>query len=348
MTLVLVFLLSGAVSVFADEVNLKNGDKITGEVKTWKEGKLTFKTGHGELTIPMKEIGRLVMKKNKPIQIGKAKAKAGTIVTDEKGRFSWEGKKHTLADITSIVTPPEKKKLTELQRWSGELGFALTWTDGNTHNLLYHGDLKLKRDQSQEVEEFRNKLSINLSYDYGKSGGDQIKRKGMGATKWDLFLHKCLSAYVEGSWLYDYEGGIERKNTLGAGLSCKAVDEKELKVTFDLGLSYVVIFYNGKALRAATAAGKTPVPFEEYPAMRAMAEVAWNLPWDFDFAHKTVLLKSLKEVEKYFLETETSISRKITSSWFFKLSAKFTFVEPPAPGKVRWDSTYILSLAFKF
>ncbi|MHC4778117.1 MAG: DUF481 domain-containing protein [Planctomycetota bacterium] len=335
--------------LFADDLALKNGDKVSGEVQKLLEGKLAFKTAHGELTVPQGEVASLVMKKGLLVQVGEGAPKTAAVSTDSAGRWNWEGKKVSISDIISILPlPVEPKPPSETERWSGSLGLSIVWTDGNTHNLSVHGAMGLTRDQTKAGESFKNKFHLDLKYDYGVSAGEQYKRQGFGGAKWDVFLNSFLGVYLEGTWYYDFEAGIERKNTLGVGLSSKLVDDETLKITFDLGASYVGIFHNGHVLRAAVAAGKSPEPFEEYPALRAMLEISWKTPIGIEFHHKTVHYQSVEEVGTYSFETETSFTRKLAKNWFFKLSVLYVHEEPPAEGKRRGDITYILSIVFKF
>ena len=105
--------------------------------------------------------------------------------------FSWKGRTLPLSEVVSILPPPKKElRLSEPERWSGNVGFAVTWTDGNTHTLVYHGELNLLRDQSQKPEPFKNKLNVNVEVEplrialretfVGKSGGHgrHVKQSG--------------------------------------------------------------------------------------------------------------------------------------------------------------------------
>jgi putative salt-induced outer membrane protein YdiY len=338
-----------ATPLLADDVVLRNGNKVSGEVQKLEKGKLGFKTPHGELSIPQTELASLTMKNELLVKVGEGAAKKAAVATDPAGQWGWEGKKIKISDIVSILPlPAEPTPPSEGERWSGALGLSVIWTDGNTHNLAVNGSAAFTRDQTKAGESFKNKIHIDLKYSYGVSGGEQYKRQGFGGAKWDSFLHPHLGVYVEGTWAYDFEAGIERKNTLGAGLSSKLVDDGKLKITFDLGASYVGIFHNDHVLREAVAAGKSPHPFEEYPALRAMLEIHWKTPIGIEFHHKTVHYQSMRELGTYSFETETAFSRKLADHWFFKLSVLYTHEEPPAEGKRRGDITYILSVVFKF
>ncbi|MHC4598993.1 MAG: hypothetical protein ACYS47_08315, partial [Planctomycetota bacterium] len=180
-------------ALFADDVVLKNGDKVSGNVQKLEGGKLAFKTAHGELAIPQAEVASLTMKKGLLVKVGGSTPKPGAIATDPSGRWEWEGKKVSIADLVSIhPVPEEPKPPAEKERWSGNLGLSVVWTDGNTHNLSVHGSAGVTRDQAKEGESFKNKFHLDLKYDYGVSGGVQIKRQGFGGAKWDVFLHPSL------------------------------------------------------------------------------------------------------------------------------------------------------------
>jgi len=337
---------AGGATLSAGEITLENGDTLTGKVAKLEKGELAFETPFGTVVVPVEKIASLEMEEGLLVKVGDAAPKAGAIDTDEKGVFAWGDEEARLGDIVSIRPAP--KKITEFMRWSGSLDASVTWTDGNTHTLVYHAGLSVTRDQTGAREPFQNRFGLALAYDYGKSDGEQNKRRGSGLAKEALFFHPRLAAYLEGSWIYDFEAGIERKNTLGAGLSWNAVKEEGVRLDVELGVSYVGTFYNDHAIRAARAAGQTPVTFEEYPAGRAMAEFDLALPLGFAFHHKTVVFVSLEDAGKHTLHSETSVARALTGGWFLKLTVRYDYVEPPAFGKKRGDATYLLSVVFKF
>lgn len=335
-------------AVYADELAFRNGDRLTGELTSVEEGVLSFKTPFGELKAKIEEISGLQMEAPLDVKIGE-KTTSMAVKTDEQGAFSIGDSTYTLADIASISPPPaESVRLSEWARWSGSLAASVVWVDGNTHSVDYHGEINLTRDQTQKNEDFKNRLTLHGAYDYGYTNTALTKRHGHGNFKWEVFFSARFGFYVEGSWRYDYEAGIERKNTLGLGVTVKAVDEETLKITLGAGASYLGTFYSDKVLREAKAAGAAVDEFDEYPAFRAFLDVAWKLPLDFEFHHNSSTYKSLLDTDRWQIENVTSLSRKLGGGWFIKLSAVYAYIHPPAYERQRFDATMMLSVVFKF
>ena len=74
--------------VFADEVNLKNGDRLTGKFISMQEGKLIFDTSYaGKITIPWSEIVNLTTDTPVNVMLPDGSLLRGIIASVDKGKI---------------------------------------------------------------------------------------------------------------------------------------------------------------------------------------------------------------------------------------------------------------------
>ena len=134
-------LLSGITA--ADEVHLKNGDRLTGEVKSLEEEKLVLVTSYaGEITISWSEVAAL--RTDKPIKVvltdesvvegisHSGEEKEMTLLTEKiEGGVSFR-----LADVKSINPKPPEPALNIRAR----ANVGIDVKKGNTDTETYHFD----------------------------------------------------------------------------------------------------------------------------------------------------------------------------------------------------------------
>jgi hypothetical protein len=87
----LALLLISAGPLFADEILLENGDRLTGTVLKLEGGKLTLKTDYaGEVQIPVEKIKKLVTENPVEIHLGTGEVIKGKVKTGEEGKLEVE------------------------------------------------------------------------------------------------------------------------------------------------------------------------------------------------------------------------------------------------------------------
>jgi len=107
------FLLAG--NIFADEVRLTNGDKLTGQVVTMEEEKLVLKTTYaGEITITWKEVAGIMADDPVKVVLNDETALEGKTAPIEDGKMKLDTGKlespasFSLADVKAINPKPVK------------------------------------------------------------------------------------------------------------------------------------------------------------------------------------------------------------------------------------------------
>ena len=130
------------VSGWSDEVFLKNGDRLTGTVKTTKEGKLMVKTSYaGDIGIALKDIQRVVTEKPVSVTLDDETTLTGILSSPDGAGMriaadvDQEARTVAMEQITAITIPeiPGVKI-------KGSSNVGLDMNRGNTDQDTYHVD----------------------------------------------------------------------------------------------------------------------------------------------------------------------------------------------------------------
>lgn len=167
-------------SVLADTVWLKNGDRLTGEIRVFDGSKLVLKTAYGgSIAIDWKQVATLESDKQLLVkqddvtgEIAKSLAageQPGTVVLEN-------GDQPRTVELSSIAQMLPPKPLVEDLLWTGNLDFGLDFKQGERDTEDYEVDLRAKArhgrwrhtGEAEYNREFQNdiKTTENWSAEY--------------------------------------------------------------------------------------------------------------------------------------------------------------------------------------
>ena len=159
-----------ATATAADELQLRSGDRLTGDVVALHDGKLTFKTSFGELTIPWSEVAALRLDGPMLVTV----TGAGPRMTTLEGI--------ALADVTALACPPPRLVL----GGGASLGWLATGGNTDINSLHLDGEITARRPDDR----FTSGVAVNRAED----GGRQTARNATVTFNYDRFLSERLFA----------------------------------------------------------------------------------------------------------------------------------------------------------
>jgi small nuclear ribonucleoprotein (snRNP)-like protein len=232
-----------AVSIRADQVTLKNGDRLTGTiVKTDDDAKtLLIKTDlAGDVTIPWDSVTAIVSSQPLHLTLSDGKVIVGTVTTTD-GKLEVATK-----DAGEVSTPPAAVKTirndaeqTEYDRlqhpglrdyWAGLFDLGLSVTEGNSSTTA----LTIAGKASRVVP--KNKFTMYYTQVYSKDSGQDpaiVNANAIHAGLRDEFgLTARLYAFVFTDFDSDQLQHLDLRNVIGGGLGYHLVNTK--KIQFDV------------------------------------------------------------------------------------------------------------------
>jgi putative salt-induced outer membrane protein len=227
---------------FADQVVLKNGDRLSGNILNSDGKTLVMKTEFaGEVTIQWPAIDEIHSTQALHVEVKGAKPATGT-VTASAGSFevatASSGTVTVPKDAVLTMRNPDQEAAYEqaqhprfTQGWNGgvDVGFALTAGNSKTKNLAlaFTADRKTLNDR---IALYANSVYANS----GQPGGPSATTANaiQSGIRYERNLNQRLFAFVGGDFQTDALQGLNLRSVFGGGLGYHLI--KSERTTLDL------------------------------------------------------------------------------------------------------------------
>jgi uncharacterized protein DUF481 len=208
----ILFVLLLAPPADADEVRLKNGDRITGVTTSLAGGTLTFKAAGGELKMPWADVTSLAIDQPILVSVGTAPPTAAVLVAaDAPGQATLvPGGPVALAAIVALKRPQPAWII------NGGAGAGIVETAGNTqvNNVRLSGDLVARGAA--------DRYSVSGVVTHANDRGVETARNWTTTGKYDRFLTTRLFANGNANFTNDRFRDIDLRTALGAGIGYRS------------------------------------------------------------------------------------------------------------------------------
>ncbi|MEQ1530876.1 MAG: DUF481 domain-containing protein [Methylococcales bacterium] len=225
-----------AVTAQADEVLLKNGDKISGTVINKSGSVLELKTAYADKVV-IKWDAVQTLKSDKPL----------TVVLKDKQELI--GNAETAADGSVIVKsngvyntqPIPLDNIAEINKkyFSGGINVGGGLSDGNTTRQSYHGDADVVLRGRDD------KVNFGGQYNYADNKDTDTGKNTLNARNWQLFgtyghfFTDKWYGYANGLFTNDRMQDIQLRSAFGVGAGYEFFRSEELNLSVEAGPSYV-------------------------------------------------------------------------------------------------------------
>jgi putative salt-induced outer membrane protein YdiY len=331
--LLLACLAAAGVHAQADQVMLKNGDRITGRVLHKADGILSVDTGYaGKLEIKWDEVSGLTTDGSVKVVL------SDDSEVDAKLGESAEGYARLQTGLTPapIDLPldriayinPRPEQSGKGIAFGGRVNLGASTTSGNTDSERLHADAELRwRSRA-------NRYILGGEVNEGKDSGARTVSNWRAGAEYDHFFRRKNFFYTRGTLEHNEFKDIDLRSTLGAGLGYQIFDTDRTQLSVQGGLDYVNV-------------ERVVADDERYPA------AGWGLRYDQQlFGGKAVLFHaqdgfwSLEEVEDVLLRTRTGLRFPLADGLDASAQVNIDWDRDPAPGRESTDVATILGLGY--
>ena len=231
--------------LFADQVVLTNGDRLTGVIKKYDDQKLYLKPDYaGEIAIKWSAIAKVTG--DKPLHVERTddtKLTAPEIVAN--------GAEVTIAETTAPVTVPSKD-IKAIRSDSEELAYERSlhpgwwhaWQGGGNFGVaLAHGNSEttsISMGFASDRKTFHDKLSIYANSVYSMNGlmDTTTANDIRGGVRYDRDINRSLFGYVAGDLEHDGLQALDVRAVIGTGFGYHAINNKKTSLDFLGGGAY--------------------------------------------------------------------------------------------------------------
>ncbi len=320
-------------SVFADEVRLKNGDQLTGQIVRMMENKLIIKTTYaGEITISWEEVDGFRSDGPVKVLLNDDTALEGTMEIDEDGNIkldTGEPKElatFSLADVKGI-NPKPKKAVKITARANVSAIFERCNTDSDNYYL----------DGAFVARTKKNRFSLGGELTKKEEDGETTSDKWLAYGDYSRFLNDKLFLYANTIFEHDEFKDLKLRTTLGAGAGYQIFETPLLNLSISAGLAMVDEDYD-LAKDNDYSAGQWAVNYDQYFFKKFV-----------QLFHANTGFISLEDSDDWFIKTRTGLRFSLTER--FKATLQYNYDwdnQPSASAKTEEDKKLIFLLGYEF
>ncbi len=332
-----------AASAFADQVTLKNGDRITGTIVKSDGKKLTVKTeSMGEVTIDWTAVQTLSSSDRLHIGLKNGQQLDGPVTT-VSGNLEVQTKSGPVTtapgEVTLIRNPAEQALYERslhpglLEGWTGEanVGFALTGGNSQTKNLALSFTAARKTS--------RDKLGLYANSVYATNDAPgavpaTTANAVRGGIRYDRDLTSRIFGFVGADFATDALQELDLRAALGGGLGFHAIKSDPTTLDFLAGVNYTRENYSTFT--------------RNFPAATVGEEFAHKLRGNTTLTQRLSFFPDLKNTGEYRGTFDFGTVTKISKWLGWQNAFGDIYVSNPPVGKKKNDILFTTGLNVSF
>ncbi|MCJ7684612.1 MAG: DUF481 domain-containing protein [Desulfobacteraceae bacterium] len=327
-------------AVNADELIMKNGDRLQGTVVSMSLGKLVFKTSYaGEITIKWDQVAKLSTEKPLEAYLRNEQTLIGKVVAQEDGTLILQPADGSpsvhvpLAQVKSM----ERPKPPAGWEFDGDVSAGVSKETGNTdtekYSLIANATIsKLPHEVKLYAEFYKEWANKKLSKD-----------NGLGSATYMRFLTEKWFVFGNGTAEMDKFKDLDLLGNVAVGPGYQFWRSRELNLSAKLGPAYAyekytkpMTFLNGKNQRTYFA-GYWALDFD-----------MWFFDKFFQVFHHNDILYDFRNSENWGFRTRTGVRIPMVMKLFASFQFNYDYDNQPADGTLKWDQSWVFGLGWAF
>ena len=336
--LVAVFLLGYA---HADEVIMKNGDRLQGKIVSMESGKLVFETAYaGKVTIAWDQVARLTSEDILEISLpDKEETFKGKAITAEDGTLILKPETGPATEPIAIdqVKTLEPPKPPEKWKFTARVTAGVDIEKGNTDNDNYNADFRLGLSKRP------HRITLFGEHNFENKSGERTSNNSLLNLDYNRFMSEKWYLFGNGRTERDEFQDLDLLWSVAGGVGYQVWESKEKNLSLKIGPSYVSEDYS------------EPQPSFDNKDHRDYAAGFWAIDFDMWFFNRVLQLfhhddgtLSFEDTDVWRLRTRTGIRIPIVHNIFTSLQYNYDWVNSPADGRENYDSRVLFKLGWEY
>jgi hypothetical protein len=318
----------------ADEVILKNGDRITGTITQAVGGKMIVSTAlFGDVTVNMSDVQTFSTDEPVKIQLSDGtvlnekidQGKAGEVMTEAGGSVVPQAV--PVGSMEKINPPPVK--------WTGSLVLNALYNRSSSTTTSLGAIFGAERRSDDD------RIVFGAAYQFASqriAGADTTTTDNWNiALKYDLFLTKQFYANVYGRVEKDRINFLDLRLTPGGGVGYQWAEQANLNFNTEAGLAWVYQDYTNE-----------PTASEQFSARLAYHFDITVLDNSLKFFSDEQFFPSIQNVSNVLSLFDAGFRLKLTKNMFSEIRAEWDYNSQPATGAARNTEIYTLGVGWTF
>jgi putative salt-induced outer membrane protein YdiY len=334
-TLILVFacVLLTSTAVRADEVRLKNGDRLTGTVVRMSDKTLTFETPYsGEIKINWSDVAGLDSEAPIRLVLSDDTRLEGRIVAAEEGTLQIASESLEAPVVVQLgnvkeINPEDLPPV----RITARVNAGVSVENGNTdtENYNVNGEFTARTEKSR--------YRVGGEWNEERTDDVDTSKNWLGYADYRYFLTQKWYLFVNTLFENDDFADLNLRTTAGGGTGYQFFESPNVMLSAEVGAAYVDENFIVAEDNSFTAA-QWGVDYAQYFFDKAIQLFHRNFGyWSFD------------DRENWLIKTRQGIRYPIAHGLTATLQYNYDYDNQPSPGaKTDWDSKVLFLLGFQF
>lgn len=331
MLITIAFFIAGNSS--ADEIRLKNGDRLTGKVIRMEGGKLILKTIYaGEISIAWQEVAGVETQGPVKVRLKDNTFFEGTAEGIEDGKMKLDTAKletpasFSLADVKTINPAPVKTvKIT------ARTNVNIISQRGNTDSDNYYANGEF------EARTKKNRYQIGGELNKEESDGITTSKNWLGYGNYSHFLTQKWYIFTNTLFEHDEFKDLKLRSTLGGGVGYQVFETPLLNLSLSAGIAQVDENFE-TAEDNDYSAGQGSLNYDQYFFNKFV-----------QLFHVSSGYISLENGKDWFLKTRTGLRFPLYKGFTATLQYNFDWDnQPSADAETEEDTKFIFMLGYEF
>ncbi len=330
--------------VLADQVTMKNGDRLTGTIVKFDGEKLTMKSEFaGEVQIPWTAIEKATSDKAVYVTSKDGRVLIGTLTITERGievQTSQVGTVFLGKDAIQLIRSKDEQSAYEaelarqrLAMWSGSADAGLSATRGNSDTLL----ISLGTQAARATQ--RDKLSLNAAALFARNSTTGVSittaEAIRGGARYDRDISKRLFGFGLTDLEHDKFQQLKLRLVLGGGLGYHARKTERMRLDLFGGGSY-----NREKFSTGLTRNSAEALFGE--------ELSYKLSAVTSLSQRAVLFPNLSDFGKYRFAFDLTGVTKLTRQLGLQATISDRYQSNPLPGIKKNDLLLTTGIRWTF
>lgn len=324
--LVVALLLACSHALAADEVVLKNGDRLSGTVVKYTGETLVFTTPYSkEIPIAWAEVESLTTETPHWVKLGSGEYVSARFVPRDDGVYleseQVEGAKPVeLSEVVTIGIPPGA-------RWNADVKVALNGSQGNTETFQLGAAAEAIRETDDDRLRFGGLIARQ-----SQDSKDTVKNtRGWLYYDYHLGAHWELGAFV--TLEYDRFKDLDLRTVVGGGPGYRFIDTKTMLFKVRAGVAYVNENFGEQSDR-------------DYATAVLGDEFRWQISDDRSIYQLLDVYPSFADASDLLLHAEVGFRQTLMKDLFIELALIDDYDNLPAEGRKKNDFRYLVQLGY--
>lgn len=316
----------------ADEIELVNGDRITGRIVSKAGNELVISTDYaGQLRLRWDLVKSL--RTSEPVTVmtsgGDLLNSAQLAASDaDKVAVSNPGTEGKVKreDIAYINPTPEQSG--NGVSYSGRVNLSAAFVRGNAENDRVYGDGGLNARAKGYA------WGLGMKVDRRKDRGVKTAQQWLLDGNYDHFVDERRFIYARTSLEQDKIKDIQLRTTVGAGYGWQIFEDEQTRLSLRTGMDYVNV-------------DRIDSPDEDYPALGWGVRAShWLLDRRAELFHNQDAFWSVADTGQLTVRSKTGVRLPIAAGMTASAQVNADWERTPAPGRKAVDSTLLLGLGY--